>query len=205
MPLLAAVYDDNLNEVGELINNGLPVNGRDKDGITPLMLAAASNKLNSLDILKILIEAGAKADLKCKDGSTALSFAAGHGHFEKVKCLIEAGAIVNHPRKKDGNTPLTLVSHMSFNLVSHMSFSEAPKIVAELINAGANINQKNKHGETALMGSVVGNIATMELLIKSGSDVNIRSNNGKTALIYAIEKNNNEAIKLLQQNGSDGS
>jgi len=54
------------------------------EGFTPLMTAAAEGLV---DIVRLLLAAGAGADIKDKDGDTALSFARQKGHTEVVELL----------------------------------------------------------------------------------------------------------------------
>ena len=68
------------------------------------------------------------------------------------------------------------------------------KDVEELIDMGADINQKNKYGNTALMrASYWGNKEVVELLIEKGADVNQKDNNAKP--VYNYEQIVYEAFK----------
>jgi len=55
-------------------------------GQTALMLAVSHGRL---DMVQLLIEAGADVNIRDEDGSTALMCAAEHGHMEIVKHLIQ--------------------------------------------------------------------------------------------------------------------
>lgn len=58
-------------------------------GCTPLIIASIKDHA---DIVSLLLEAGANADMKKNDGATALICAAGKGHLGSVRLLINAGA-----------------------------------------------------------------------------------------------------------------
>jgi hypothetical protein len=60
---------------------------------TPVIVIATT--LPSFDIVKVLIEAGARADEKSKDESTALTVAAANGNTDIVSYLLEHGADVD--------------------------------------------------------------------------------------------------------------
>ena len=78
------------------------------------------------------------------------------------------------------------------------------KDVEELIDMGADINQKNKYGNTALMrASYWGNKEVVELLIRNGAGINQKDNYGVTALMGASLKRRKEVVDLLIQNGVD--
>ena len=78
------------------------------------------------------------------------------------------------------------------------------KDVEELIDMGADVNQKEEDGKTALMrASYRGHKEVVELLIRNGADINQKDNNGVTALMWASYKGRKEVVDLLIQNGAD--
>lgn len=90
-----------------------------------------------------------------------------------------------HYKDEDGNTPL---------IVS--SANDTPFLVSILIKLGANINEQNNLGETALMHAVnTGNNVLVDFLLKNGADKNILNNENKSALDIAYETNNQKVIK----------
>ena len=73
-----------------------------------------------------------------------------------------------------------------------------------LIDAGADVNIKDKDGSTALMwASDNGHTETVKLLIDAGADVNIKNKYGRTALMWASRCNRKETVKLLIDAGAD--
>ena len=114
--------------------------------------------------------------------------------IEKTKALIDAGVNVN---TKDGrrndwkDTPLMRV----------YTNTEIAKI---LINAGADVNATNKHGDTPLMKiSKYGKTEIAKILIDAGANVNAKNNYGETPLMYAFENKDAEMVKLLIAAGAN--
>ena len=86
------------------ISLGAKLNFWDKrSGETPLILAA---KLGSEEMVRLLLEGGAKPSSRCLSGLSALHHAAINGHARIVKALIEAGAKIDSRGYSLGATPL---------------------------------------------------------------------------------------------------
>lgn len=92
-----------MHTIKSLINNGADVNASDRDGITPLMLAAQSLKF-PIDIACHLLNNG--ADIHARDNTerTALHYAARDGNILLVWELCMRGAD-RYAKTLDGYTP----------------------------------------------------------------------------------------------------
>jgi len=90
--LLKAAGQGDVPTLQRLLDEGMDVDTRGKDGWTPLMLAAGAGQQPAVELL---LARG--ADVKAHDvpGATALSRAAGGGHRAIVELLIAKGADVN--------------------------------------------------------------------------------------------------------------
>ena len=71
--MVAAWFNQNPAVIETLIKYGANIKERDKDGMTPLMLAARDNQ--NPEAIETLIKHGADAKTKDKDGRTALDYA----------------------------------------------------------------------------------------------------------------------------------
>ena len=80
---------------------GKDVNGKHEHGNTFLHKAA---KEGQVEVVKVLIQAGAQLKVKNKKGCTPLHKAAKEGQVEVVKVLIQAGAQLK-VKNKQGHTP----------------------------------------------------------------------------------------------------
>ena len=103
-----------------------------------------------------------------------------------------------------------LLSYISPNLVDeqnhHRSLlltAENPEIIELLIMSGANVNQKDDLGETALTLAVRRNdVLAAELLLRAGANVNYTLPNGETAMHLAVAQNNTVMMTVLQSYGA---
>jgi ankyrin repeat protein len=213
-----------LKEVQALIKAGADVNAKDKDGVTPLMLAAQNSR--DPQIVRALIRAG--ADVNAKDeiqvdegdrddcGMTPLMLAAGANTAEVVNILIRAGADVRDTNN-EGNTPLwfSLFNYDNVDVVSLLIQSGGAdleddylflfaasdcdaEVVKLLIQAGYNVNAKSDNGSTPLIAAAGYNSAeVVALLIKAGADINAKDGEGNTPLSMARERNDAEVLDVL--------
>ncbi len=138
---------------------------------TLLMTAA---QLGYTDIVRTLIDKGAKTDTKELAGWTALMMASYAGHKEVVKILIEKGAKINL-KNSFGHTALMLASS-----------SGKKEVVRLLLDEGARINLKSRDGRTALMmASDCGHAEVLKLLLDEGASLGLKSDEGKNVYDYA--------------------
>ncbi len=121
--------------------------------------------------------------------------------INKVRELLEQGADVNGDNC--WHTPA---------LVSAARCQQNLDVIRLLIERGANVNAKDKDGNTALMMAVKnGYLDKIQLLIANGADVNARDNKGSSVLMQNaadtaplgfIERNAN-FVQLLIESGAD--
>jgi ankyrin repeat protein len=76
--------------------------------------------------------------------------------------------------------------------------------VAELLEAGAAVDERNANGGTALMYAVSYNrLEAVELLLERGADPNAQARIGWTPLLVAAAKGRDAAVRLLLEAGAD--
>ena len=137
-----AIIDCDLNGLKEAISNGGDVNKTIMMNQKPLHFAVVA-KHNQNEMIKALLDNGAKIDAPGANESTALHMAVSWGKVELVKFLLEKGANVKAV-DRNKKTPLHLVD----------SRNKDPKkitaIAITLTNYGADIQARDDQGQTPM-------------------------------------------------------
>jgi ankyrin repeat protein len=195
------------------------VNGKDSNGHTLLMLAAATSHT---EIVNRLLEAKADVKAKSKAGQTALMFAVLRNNAEIVNHLIAAKANPND-KDPDGVTVLMVAAGMGNAKIANdlitaradikaksksgdsalgfAAYGGSAEVVDSLITLKANVNEKNKEGITPLMfAAASGNAKAVNSLLEAGADVKPKNSEGATALMFSA---NHQVTDLLLKAGAD--
>jgi ankyrin repeat protein len=202
--LFDAVRNDDLQKVKDLINAGVSVNTRDKDGSTPLYYAASNN---NVDILQYLISQWAEVNVKNNHGSTPLHYAmSNNANIEIVNYLVSPGAKLNtgnifnkipHDRAIADNYQDSITNPTPEAIFDVVRVGNLQKI-KNLINFGVSVNVRYKDGTTPLHYAACYsvNVESLKYLVSQGAEVNVKSNDGTTPLHYAA--GNNANVKILE-------
>ena len=184
--LHAAVGQNCTKEViEEIINHGADVNATNKNNRTALMIACHKG---NIDVMNLLLNAGANFDISDDDAQTCLHYAAtGDSSHEVLEIIIGHGVDVNSTNNSN-QTALMRASHKGNKHVINV-----------LINAGANPHISDDEGDTLLHYAAYGDCSkeVLQAIIDHGADVNATNKNNKTALMIACEKCNEDAINVL--------
>ena len=168
------------------------IHEKDKNGMTPLALAAANGKL---DIVNLLLEKKSDIHSRSKDGWTPILLATEGGHTEVVAALLERGAEKNDALP-NGWT--------SLHLAADNGTSDTLRL---LIGAKANVNAQtgpgsSPEGATPLFFAAKhGYVEIAKMLIEAGAEVNLANSHGKTPMNAAEKHGVKEMIDLLKTHG----
>ncbi|KAF7517988.1 hypothetical protein G7054_g13615 [Neopestalotiopsis clavispora] len=182
----------------------------------------------TLDILKVLLDHGAKAD---SAEGWALQTAATEGHVDIVKELLSRGAKVDAKTENPNFQQQTalqgacefgrdeivdiLLEHGAnpnlgggeddYPIIAAAKYCQID-IIGKLISANADVNVVGgEDGDTALIMTAkrIANIEPLEQLLKAGAKIDATNNNGDTALIAAAAEGDNEFVNFLLAKGAD--
>ena len=186
--LCKAIEAKNLNEIDRLVADGADVNTRGKGNMTPLLWAFPENKP---EVFKRILEHGADPNVVItshipppgpygiEPGDSVLSFAAGIIYPNYFKYVMQHGGNPNL-LDKEGRSPLISV------LSSSRPKKDKKEEIQILIDAGADLDYKNKENHTALSTAVSNGCYSNALqLLEAGASFN---------LLYSFEDNGNTII-----------
>jgi len=161
---------------------------------------------NNLDIVKLLVKAGANIEKSNDSGETPLYNAAIHGNIEIVKFLIESGANINTVDGISNYTPLHVAIFCPGYDLDINAYKNYFNIATLLIKSGANLNVESSQHRTPLHILVNSSIRInvdfddkdanelhkdvikiAKLLIQGGANVNAVDNFNNTPLHYAFK------------------
>lgn len=180
-----------------LIDAGADLNAGDQFGKTPLMNAVFSQ---NFELIKILLQSGAKVDQVDREGSSALiamiNMGAGVDADKQkpkiMELLLAAGSDIDL-RNKDGNTAL----HMAV-------VGGRQSILDYLIQKNPDSSIQNKNKKTALDQAIINeNWDAVKSLLTIEKDINVLDSYGSTKLHSAIINEKVELIKILLEAGAD--
>ncbi|WP_449420526.1 ankyrin repeat domain-containing protein [Phormidium nigroviride] len=183
--LLEAAFNNDIQQVRELIEAGVDVNQPLEDRDTVLMFAAREGYL---DIVKILVEAGADANVISYQGDNALVQAAWGGWQEVFDYLRP----LTSPEVREWAQKDALLGAAADNNI---------KALQLLLKFGIDLNTKSEdEGDESwtplMIATELRNIEFVEALLELKAEVNARDNNGKTALMLAAKYRNDVELRI---------
>ncbi len=221
--LLKAASDGDIARVQQLLGEGANIEAKNRDGNTPLNLAAWNGKTEAVrlllekraniaakdvngtaalalaahqgqvEVVKLLLETGTNIEAKKDDGTTALGLAAFQGQVDVVKLLLEKGADIE-AKKVDGNTPLNLAA-----------WNGKTEVVKLLLEKRANIEAQDSSNGTTTLGIAAfqGHADVVRLLLEKGANIGAKNQQSNPPLNLAAWNGKVEVVRLLLEKSAD--
>jgi uncharacterized protein len=194
-----AAYREDVAAARELVRQGVNVNAANRYGVTALALACLSG---NIDMVELLLDAGADVQKKPQSGESLLLIAARVGKPEPVRALLRHGADVDAKDRK-GQTAIMWAA-----AEGHL------QAVDVLIEAGSDFESPLASGFTPLFFAVrQGHTSVALRLLDSGVDINeVMQPERKAAkgpqagvspLLMAVENGHFELAVALLNAGAD--
>lgn len=173
-------------------------------GYTPLIVASMLKA--DVEVMRVLLDAGADINATIKNGETALIWAAHSGHVEGLKYLLRRGANVNAICSKDSSVYealLTVDPNFSgkcnaFN-ISYCRFF--PEAMRALVEAGADPNDMYCLDRLILI--LEDDNDFLKFLVDNGFNLNMQDETGETLLLQSLIANKTEIVEEVIKLGAD--
>jgi ankyrin repeat protein len=216
-----------------LLAKGAQADAKDKDGNTPMDLAAICGDEELVELLRkhsprdlrgAIREAARRGDVTglkalikrdpnlvhIKDnnsdtGRTPLLWAAWEGQAECLRVLVSAGADIKSTEEWRGWTALISAAKKGNDLSGgNLAYGDHLSCVKQLISAGADVNKPDRPGNTPLLTALLyGRIDCAMALIAAGANVNAKLKDGSTPLWHAVQHNAPDCVQALLLAGAD--
>ena len=185
------VYDANHKSIVQLLlEKGADVSIIDDvDEYSALHLALDTDC--DVEIIKMLVEAGASLESVSAGGSTPLFLAIKNYNKDTITFLIETGVDINTSSFPfDMDMPDTETSPLIY-LVVHMarSGSDDTYLLRLFLQAGAEVNYRDHEGDSVLHHAVGTQLfeEAVCMLVRFGAEINYKNHAGQTPLHYTVE------------------
>jgi ankyrin repeat protein len=194
-----AAYSTGIVVMQECLNSGAEIDSPGS-GMKPALIAAA-NYLRAQNVAYLLSQ-GANPNATAEYGRTALIYAVNAVVDELqnedtaitiIKSLHQHQVSINQP-ERDGDTPLHRATFRA----------ESAKLVACLLECGADVNLADREGKTPLMlAARSGSVAIVKILLaQPGIDIHAVDTSGASAVEYAVKTGNKELVDMLLAAGA---
>ena len=182
-----------LNEIRQLLVNGLDPNGRDGHGRTPYLVAAHRGDIAAMEIL---VRGGADPRVKDSRNYDAITILAVADRVEAMKAAIRLGGDPRAITSPYQGTALIAAAHLGHH-----------EVVSALIAAGAPLDHVNNLGWTAVIEAIVlgdggsNHQRCLRALLDAGANPNLGDKSGTTPLQLAIARGYHAMAEMIRGKG----
>lgn len=242
--LMEAAEKGNIEIVRLLLDRRADVNEKNYWGTTALMYAIGwpnfywvrkstkitrnkemlKTKKELVNVVKVLLKAGADVNVKTKDGRTALTSAAVYGQTDVVKVLLEAGVEVSAKSDAlfwagmnchtdvvkvllEAGVELSIRDKEDEDKVKLLHFAARNGLVEMinmLIDNNVSVLSRYLDDRTALMEAAIGGYAkVVKVLMEYYPNLDAKDKKGNTALSLAVQNGHIDVVKMLVASGVD--
>jgi ankyrin repeat protein len=189
-PLHFAALGRQVGAVRLLVERKANLESPDDRRRTPLVVSA--REMAGPDVVRALLDLGAKIDAADGSGDTALSLAAWRGSADVISLLLERKAAfpVNTPEGRE--------------LLGYAVSKGLADLFALMAEKGADLSSETGNGQTLLHAAAEGgSVPILEILLGKGLDINRKDAIGWTPLHFAVDLGRTAAVESLLAKGAD--
>jgi hypothetical protein len=170
-----------------LLEHRTNVNAVDDKGNTALHMAARGVAPDRKRIVEILLEYHADANMKRKDGRTALIVAVQKDNVDVLNTLVAK------------NVDLDATDVFGWTALHHAAFTGNEIIAALLLKNGANVDARGQHGRTALHCAAGGGKEKVaRILLANKASIRHKDKDGQTASDLARKESHHKIVEILR-------
>ncbi len=227
-------YEDRMPLFALLMKHGANINAQNKNGDTMLHVTVENNNLTWVDWVREKFGSLVNLELRNKRGLTPVAYAQYLLFIDIVYALQKPFLVIGLKGDVDaydynGLTPLMLAvvadnrdlvnklvkerlaridlrtnDSLNYPIIHLALFQQDLDMITLLLSLGANPEQKDNAGRTALLGipwmqNLQKRKKALDMLVKAGSNINERDNRGNGLLDYLILHNDLQLFKYVLQ------
>ena len=182
-PLHVAGYNDNIEMIKILLENGAEIDLEDNEGNTPICFCARFGNEKSIKFLK---EKGADIYKRNKSKISPIETCIQYGHKKSMEIFLEFGYEINN------------ISQGEMSLLGVATINNNIEIINYFVEKGADINLRDGLGYTPIFYSIIAESGyLLKYYLEKGVDINILCKDNNSLLYYSLQNKSDEIFNIL--------